>query len=93
MGGLPDDNEALLVERMSLVVNGGPEWIGEDGDGFIEGDAVLFEVGGGFGRVELEAQRGEVHALVVGAILARAGAAGACARCPHLRIGIWGARF
>ena len=56
---MPDDNEALLIQRMSLVVNGGPEWIGKDGDGFVEGDAVLLEVGGGFVGVELEAQRGK----------------------------------
>jgi len=37
---------------------------------------VFFEVGGGFVGVELEAQRGEVHALVVEAILARGLAAG-----------------
>jgi hypothetical protein len=54
---------------------------------------VLLEVGGGFRRIELEAQRVEVHALVVDAILARTGAASACARCPHLRIEIWGTRF
>jgi hypothetical protein len=53
---------------------------------------VFFEVGSGFVRVELEAQGREVHALVAGAILARAGAAGACARCPHLRIEMWGTR-
>ena len=64
-----------------------------NGDGFVEGDAVLLEVGGGFRRIELEAQRVEVHALVVDAILARTGAASACARCPHLRIEIWGTRF
>ena len=39
-------------------MNGGPEWIGEDGDRFVEGDAVLLEIGGGFGRVELEAWHG-----------------------------------
>jgi hypothetical protein len=61
--------------------------------GLAKRNAVFFEVGSGFVRVELEAQGREVHALVAGAILARAGAAGACARCPHLRIGIWGARF
>jgi hypothetical protein len=49
---------------------------------------VFFEVGGGFVGVELEAQGREVHALVAGAILARAGAASACARCRRLRIEI-----
>jgi len=52
---------------------------------------VLLEVGGGFGGVELEAQRGEVHALVVEAILARGWWArggrqfGRCARCAARR--------
>jgi hypothetical protein len=54
---------------------------------------VFFEVGGGFVGVELETQRGEVHALVAGANLTRAEAASACARCPHLRIEIWGTRL
>ncbi len=48
----------MLIQRMKLVVNGGSEWIGEDSNGFVEGDAVLFEVGGSFGWIELEAWHG-----------------------------------
>ena len=36
------------------VGNDGAEWVGEDGDRFVEADVVLFEVGGGFARVVFE---------------------------------------
>lgn len=42
---------------MKLVINSGPEWIGEEGDGLVE-DTLLLEFGGGFDWVELEAWQG-----------------------------------
>jgi hypothetical protein len=41
----------------------------------MEGDSMLKEVGCGFGWIELEAEAGECHALVVSDILARVEAA------------------
>jgi hypothetical protein len=46
---------AVFVFGVEFVGKGLGEGIVEDRDGFTEGDAVLFEVGGGFGWVELEA--------------------------------------
>ena len=61
---------------MLVVRQGGTEGIVEDGDGLIEADAVLLEVASGFGWIELEAEAGICHALVVRDILARGLAAG-----------------
>jgi len=43
---------------MEFVGKGLGEWVVEHSDGFTKGDAVLFEVGGGFGWVELEVWHG-----------------------------------
>lgn len=46
---------AVLVFGVEFVGEGLGERVVEHGDGFTKGDAVLFEVGGGFGWIELEA--------------------------------------
>jgi hypothetical protein len=48
-----------------VVWQGGVEGIVEYGYGFIEGDPVLFEIGGGFGWVKLECESLGCHAAVV----------------------------
>jgi len=71
----------MLVFGVLVVWQGGAERIVEDSYGFIEGDAMLGKIAGGFGRIELEVEAGECHTLVVCDILAR---------CTHLRIEGWG---
>jgi hypothetical protein len=56
--GHSDGNEAVFVLGVLVVGQGGTKGIVEDGGGFVEGDSLLFEVGSGFGRVELEAWHG-----------------------------------
>jgi hypothetical protein len=58
LDGHANRDEAVLVFGVLVVGKGGAEGVVEDGGSFIEGDAVLFEVGGGFGWVELEAWHG-----------------------------------
>jgi hypothetical protein len=55
-----------------VVRQGGAEWIVEDGDCLVKADAVLLQVGGGLGWVELEVESREWHREVVRAILTRA---------------------
>lgn len=73
----------VVIGVVGIEVAVGEGVFQEDTSGLFKGDAMLLEVGGGFGWVELEAQRVEVHAQVVGAILARAGGV-ACARGNHI---------
>ena len=96
----------MLVFGVLVVRQGGAERVVEDRYGFIEGDAMLLEIAGGFGRIKLEVEAGECHTWVVCDSLARAGAVAqasepsphagdlgrAFARCSHLRIESWGSR-
>jgi hypothetical protein len=46
----------MLVFGVLVVWQGGAERIVEDSYGFIEGDAMLGKIAGGFGRIELEVE-------------------------------------
>ena len=61
----------MLVFGVLVVRQGGAERVVEDRYGFIEGDAMLLEIAGGFGRIKLEVEAGECHTWVVCDILAR----------------------
>jgi hypothetical protein len=48
---LTDDKETLLLPRVLRVNGDRAEWVGKDGDGFVEADAMLAKVNGSFARV------------------------------------------
>ena len=58
VGHPPNCDEAFFVFGVEFVGEGLGQGIVEDSHRLREGDAVLFEVGGGFGGVELEAWHG-----------------------------------
>jgi hypothetical protein len=56
LDGPADGDPAVFIVRVLVVGESRTEGIIEDGCGFVEGHPMFFEVGGGFGRVELEAE-------------------------------------